>query len=516
MRKGNFKIVLSLLAMSAFAVIVGCTNPIIETWWADGDGSGRPGAEGGGGDSGGGGSGVNFAAVVFDAEGGIPSPRALQIAWGGAIGRLRPIDRNAFGFIGWFDESGNLWDTETRPVRREDDVDGDGFITLQARWSSIFHAVDFVTAPSPHVVPTQAVADGGRVVQPVTPPALGDGRGFAGWWDRDGLGGNWGGLWDFSRDVVSAPMTLYARWEYGTRTVELKPNGGTRPDGSAFTRTHFTIPVSFGVVQDPGPIVREGYSFGGWFTGAGVPWDFATSRVTDVDLVPGVDPLVIYAEWNRNIYIVTFAVRSPTATQPAVQEIPHGGLVTKPAISNPGAVLLGWYSDWNTSRAWNFAGDAVTSNLTLYADWEISPEVLLRQVRIINVSFIDFAGNSTVYNRQESVPPGGTHLTDLQVTNNILTLAGVVAILRDNPGFLLQLAGHANPTTQNIAAELPELEAISRARADAVVQELINNHGLSASRLINVGFNPRNLTNDTEHASLNRCVELVIIEILDL
>ena len=512
MKKRNFGIVMGLFAVSAFAVLAGCTNPIIETWWAEDPAGTERGPDA---EIGVGGSGANFGLVVFDADGGIPGPRALQIAWDGTIGRLRPVERNSFGFVGWFDENGDPWDTETRQVKPGDDADDDGFITLKARWSGVFHTVTFVATPSPQAVPSQAVAAGAKIVPPVNPAGLGDGRGFAGWWERDGSGGDWGRLWDFPRDTVNAPLTLYARWEYGTRTVELKTNGGTRPDGTAFTRTRFTVPVSFGVVQDPGPIVREGHSFGGWFTGAGIPWDFATSRVTEIDLVPGVDPLVIYAEWIGNVYIVSFAARSSTASQPGIQEVPHGGLVARPAITNHGAVLLGWYADANLSRAWDFGRDAATSNMILYADWEVSPETILRQIRIINVSFIDFAGNSTTYNQKESVPVGGTHLTDLQIANNGTTLAEVVRIMSENPGFLLQLAGHANPTTQNMEAELPELEALSRARADSVMREIVGSHGLNAARLINVGFNPRNLTNDADHASLNRCVELVIIEILE-
>ncbi|MCL2194057.1 MAG: hypothetical protein FWB78_11785, partial [Treponema sp.] len=74
------------------------------------------------------------------------------------------------------------------------------------------------------------------------------------------------------------------------------------------------------------------------------------------------------------------------------------------------------------------------------------------------------------------------------------------------------LAGHANRVTQS-PSEDADLERVSRARADAIVEELTAK-GIDTERMINVGFNPRNLAQDAEHASLNRCVELVIIEII--
>jgi len=366
MKNRNIKFVVGLLAIAG-TFFAACHNPIIERWWGNDPKSDtfQPDNV-----DGGGGSGANFGAVVFDADGGTPSPRALHIAWGGTVGRLRPIEKGTYGFMGWFDENDHLWDVETRQVRPEDDVNGDGFITLKARWNPISHEVNFVTSPSPTSIPRQLIGTGGRVVAPVNPAALGDGRGFAGWWDSNGAGGDWGRLWDFARDTVNSPITLYARWEYQTRTVVLQPNGGTRPDGSALTRTHFTVPVIFGAVQDPGPIVREGYSFGGWFTGAGIPWDFATDRVTEPDVVPGENPLVIYAEWIQKVYVVSFAVRSAAASQPAMQEIPHGERVARPTVTNPGMVLVGWFKDWERTIEWNFDRDRVVSSMTLFAMWE--------------------------------------------------------------------------------------------------------------------------------------------------
>jgi len=207
MQKKNLKIGLCLIPLLCAGFVM-CHNEIIDKWWDDKAAcqctgntectcTGSPGCNcppqaGTDGESEG--SGDNFGVVIFDTDGGTPQPKAIRLAWGSAVGRLRPISRGNDGFIGWFDENGESWDIETRPVTKEDDVDGDGFINLTIQWVSVddptpVYVVQFVPYPQSIVpvlpgnavtIPDQYIADGGRVVQPVKPPVLDDGRGFAG------------------------------------------------------------------------------------------------------------------------------------------------------------------------------------------------------------------------------------------------------------------------------------------------------------------------------------------------
>jgi len=385
----------------------------------------------------------DFAVVTFEAVGGIPEPRDLRISWGSTVGRLPPMQREGFGFAGWFAEDGSLWDPVSRAVSPADDVDADGFVTLTARWEVAPHNVIFRPGQgSPGTIalpPMQMIPDGGWAVEPKQ-PIDNEGRTFMGWWAANGIAGVWGARWDFAT-AVTASLTLYARWsDVMTRTVIFEPIGGTRPDGSDFTRTNFTVIVG-GTVQHPGPLVRQGHAFGGWYTETSfrTQWNFAT------DTVPaGAYPLILYARW-----------------------------------------------------------DVVT----------LPPETIVSQIRVIAVDYIDFAGNSTVYNQTAPGPGAATPLQPHQVNNNIAAVNSAVGILRSNPTFLIQLSGHANPVTQDLEAERPELEAISRARADSVAAELAR-QGVPQARTVNVGFNPRNFSSDPEHVNLNRCVELVIFEIV--
>ena len=369
-------------AMALCAFFTTCHNPLIDRWWDDALPA-PPGISG---------SGENFGVVTFNTNGGSPHPQPLRIVWGGTVGRLRPLSRGNDGFIGWFDERGELWDVETRQISREDDVGGDGFITLTARWNrdpaspappvdpgpplSANFTVSFVTNLDHISIPDQIIASDSRAVEPAT-LVTGDGRALTGWHTDPAL--SFASLWNFATNTVTGNMTLYARYSYQIRTVHLEPNGGTRADGvTELTRVNFTIYIpdsgEGGRVIDPGPLVRAGHAFGGWYTdpgfNPGTLWNFTTSRITERDEDPGRgDYFFLYAQWVPNIYLVTFNANGGTPaviTKPAA----HGERVSKPVVTNPGKVLTGWYSNPDfTGEPWNFNA-AVTATMTLYARWE--------------------------------------------------------------------------------------------------------------------------------------------------
>jgi uncharacterized repeat protein (TIGR02543 family) len=367
MKNSNIKLGFCFLIFICFC-FTACHNPVMEKWWQDNEVINISISGGGGVVTGG--SGANFCVVVFDAAGGAPEPQPLRIAHGGVIGRLRPLERTSYAFDGWFDERGNRWDVETRQVRPADDVDGDGFITLTARWSTPIHTVRFFMEPYPGALPTpsqQIISSGGRIIQPVTPQS-GTGNSFAGWYTQDGTNGNWGSLWNFN-NAVNGSINLYAKWEAVTRTVHLEVNGGTRPDGSILNRVNFTIPISYGVIQDPGPLAREGYAFDGWYTTPTFTnqWNFAVDRITQPDAIIGLDPFYLYAKWVPNIYIVTFDADGGIPA-PAVQNVAHGARVQRPNVTKQGMVLTGWYDLLDVE--WDFDVDTAFRTMTLYAKWE--------------------------------------------------------------------------------------------------------------------------------------------------
>ena len=380
MKKLNtgFIFVLSALISVSFTT---CHNEWIQPWWED-DNRTIP-ADTGTETETGGGSGENFGVVVFDTDGGTPQPKALRIVWDSVVGRLRPINMPDYGFVGWYDENDALWDVETRPVTRQDDVNGDGFITLKAGWSNTLYTVKFVTGTDSKI-DDQTVAANGLITQPVVPQPP-DGKGFAGWFTED----TYTHQWNFATypveesDVdINKTITLYAKWESNTRTVQFQSNGGTRPDGvTQLTHTQ-TISVNYGYIQDPGPLVKTGCSFAGWYANSGFadqPWDFANNKITSLN----PDPFILYAKWTENVYFVNFVITPSTAAAPQQQSVPHGGGIAQPNNPLPpgdGSYFSGWYTvngtthaeGWNQKYMWSFLYGIVTETMTLYAKWEVS------------------------------------------------------------------------------------------------------------------------------------------------
>ncbi|MCL2609609.1 MAG: InlB B-repeat-containing protein, partial [Treponema sp.] len=290
---------------------------------------------------------ANFYRITFEANGGIPAPTPQTVAQGGLVTPPLPMTKTGMGFAGWYADAGfrNAWDFDT-PVTME--------TTLYAKWDQSYVAVNFVATPSQNP-PAQSVAFGTKAVQPTNPMAPGDGRSFDGWFTENGAGGNWGVKWNFANDIVTEPVTLFAKWVYQTRTVVFKVNGGLTTSGTEM-RTNFTIPVASGVVWDPGSLVRTGYSFGGWFTDLQFtdPWNFSVDRITEVDAAPGVDPFYLYAKWTAIPYLVSFDVHNIAATQPAAQQIAHGERVERPVATTVAEVLAGWYTEAEYYNEWNF------------------------------------------------------------------------------------------------------------------------------------------------------------------
>ena len=385
MKKRNIVFIFSLI----WILLAACRNPIMETWW-DIENRTVPISDGshGGGESGG--SGVNFAFVVFNTAGGNPQPEPLRVLWGNTIPRLRAVTRTGdFGFAGWVDENGDPWDIETRVVKEEDDVNDDGFITLTATWSLNSYTVNFVInlddGPSNSertgqqiVVPQQRIVSGGKVVEPPVIPN-GEGLGLIGWYTENGkTGGSWGSKWDFTNDIVTSNVTLYGQWGAYVRTVHLQVNGGTRPNGQELTRVNFTIYTGQGGspggrIIDPGPLAREGHTFGGWFTDMSYTDEWVFSRlITEVDPAErlGRDYFILHAKWVPNIYMVSFNANGGNPV-PASQQIAHGEKLQRPPImSRPGMALAGWYTDTALNNEWNFDTSLVKSNMTLNAKWE--------------------------------------------------------------------------------------------------------------------------------------------------
>ena len=197
-------------------------------------------------------------------------------------------------------------------------------------------------------VSSQKVKSGGLVSKPSNPTK--SGYTFDGWYSDSALTNKW----NFSTDVVTYNMTLYAKWIENTvetyYTVTFDSNGGSLVSSQTVK--------SGGLVSKPSNPTKSGYTFDGWYSNSSLTnkWNFNTDVVTY--------NMTLYAKWIENsvetYYTVTF--NSNGGTSVSSQKVKKGELVSKPSSpTRSGYTFDGWYSDSALTDKWDFAADVVTS-----------------------------------------------------------------------------------------------------------------------------------------------------------
>ena len=145
-----------------------------------------------------------------------------------------------------------------------DPDNGDQSITQEVNWSK-----DGATLTAPDPVPTNG------------------GHSLDGWYyDNNGTETKW----NFDMDTVKCTMTLKAKWE--RYSVTLQTDGGTIASGKEVTGYTYGTGAVPPTAND---ITREGYRFDGWYADS----SFSGSPVTEITGTDTGDK-VFYAKWMRN------------------------------------------------------------------------------------------------------------------------------------------------------------------------------------------------------------------------
>ena len=153
----------------------------------------------------------------------------------------------------------------------------------------------------------------------------------------------------------------------------------------------------------------------------------------------------------------------------------------------------------------------------------------LQNIRVINIEYVIFAGNQTLYNDKDSIPAGlPSTLTTAQQAYNTSIINLTAKLLKNNADYRVILHGHANPTIdaevdpQGAEDEIEELMTISISRANntavALREEFVNNFNGSVSninsRMRATGYGGGlNVTSAGDQPSLNRRVEVIVFTI---
>jgi uncharacterized repeat protein (TIGR02543 family) len=143
------------------------------------------------------------------------------------------------------------------------------------------------------------------------------------------------------------------------------------------------IQVREGLTFSYGAPLVEGYNFVGWFTDSEMTIPLSEGYVVTQDVT-------LYGKYEAlPTYDVTFDVDEGSSVDP-ILGVYEGSMITEPAEpTKDGYTFEGWYKEATFDNLWNFDVDVVTQNTTLYAKWEIIPEVTY------NVTF-DVDGGSSV------------------------------------------------------------------------------------------------------------------------
>lgn len=188
-----------------------------------------------------------------------------------------------------------------------------------------FYQVDFYTDSGSTVDP-QIVASGKTATEPATPTRTG--YDFCGWYCDSSFDAQ--SAWSFSDDPVNGPTRLYAKWEPSTYAVDLRTDGGIILSGNV---TEYTYGVGAAL---PSNVVREGYTFAGWYARS----DYTGGEITQIG-VTDIGDKVYYAKWlsnNAGVTAVSVNQIAGTISGSTITVVLPVGTATLPVDSSAVAV----------------------------------------------------------------------------------------------------------------------------------------------------------------------------------
>ena len=308
---------------------------------------------------------VNRYTVTFDYQGGGTNTTAT-VEEGQTVEEPEEPVREGYIFSGWYlDAAGNTPYSFASAVRTD--------FTLYAKWEVAFTVTfDYNYEGAPAAV-TQQVAQGQSAEEPEDPTR--DGYVFSGWY-TDAAATD---FYDFG--AVTEDITLYAGWadaagDVYTVTFDLNYDGAEDivsqfPAGS---------PIRFPQAE------REGYRLEGWYTDEALTEKFESGTAVNANMT-------LYARWVDSL-IVTFDYNYEGAAAPFTVAVDSGNPVEKPADPVRSGYAFAYWSDSANGGEYNF-DTPVTSDLTLYAQWNTQYVFEAEDVDVSDINSWGFSGNAT-------------------------------------------------------------------------------------------------------------------------
>ncbi len=170
--------------------------------------------------------------------------------------------------------------------------------------------------------------------------------------------GCWHPAWD---ETVYGNKSLYAQWAINSYTMSFNSEGGSAV--TSVTQNYNTA------VAQPDAPTKTGYTFAGWYTGAGGTGSAVTFPYTLTGNV------TVYAKWNINYYTMMFDSDGGTSVTPVTQA--YNTTVTEPtAPTNFGKTFGGWYTGLYGAGTKISFPYTLTGNITVHAKWSLNTYTL--------------------------------------------------------------------------------------------------------------------------------------------
>lgn len=160
-------------------------------------------------------------------------------------------------------------------------------------------------------------------------------------------------VWNFSSDIPTKDITLYAKWIAEPLEVAFNSTGGTAVESQYINEGEKAIKPS-----DP---TKAKYRFEGWYKEEACTnrWDFAVDVVTQ--------DMILYANW-VDAFTIDFDCNGSDPIEP--QYLLAGEKVDRPSDPEKDDYYFGgWYTEPEFINSWDFYNDVVTGDMTLYVDW---------------------------------------------------------------------------------------------------------------------------------------------------
>ncbi len=267
-------------------------------------------------------------------------------------------------FLGWYKDNAtfkNKFNFSTEFITAD--------ITLHAKWerrTSNQHLLSFDSNGGSKVV-AQKVLHAEKAVEPKEPTKVNNV--FAGWYKDNSTFNN---KFDFSRELITANRTLYAKWDRRVSSKHLlrfDSNGGSNVVAQQISHREKAI--------EPKNPTKTNSVFAGWYkddTTFRSKFDFSSELITA--------DRTLYAKWEPK-HLISF--NSNGGSSVSSLRVLHGEKAIEPKDpTKANSVFAGWYKDDSTfNNKFDFSSELITADRTLYAKWD----------RKVNRHWINFETN---------------------------------------------------------------------------------------------------------------------------